>query len=269
MDASDAAVPVRLEEVTKAFGRQVVLDRLSLDVPAGQTLVIIGRSGTGKSVAIRHVVGLERPDSGRVLVFGDDLALLGRRRRDALRLRIGYLFQSAALLNWLTVEENVELPLVEHRRHMTKAERMERVIEKLELVDMQDARRKYPGEISGGMKKRAALARATVLDPEIILYDEPTAGLDPVIASAINDLILETGKKTGATQVVVTHDMESAYRIADRIAMLFGGTIIEEGGPDEIRSSENPVVRQFVSGNTRGPITDGLAEWPSGKDRER
>jgi phospholipid/cholesterol/gamma-HCH transport system ATP-binding protein len=259
MEGRASDVPVRLEGVTKAFGSEVVLDRLDLDVRAGETLVIIGRSGTGKSVTIRHIVGLERPDSGRVVVFGNDLALLGRPGRDALRLRIGYLFQSAALLNWLTVEENVELPLLEHRRHMKRAERHDLVLEKLEVVDMQDARGKYPGEISGGMKKRAALARAIVLEPEIILYDEPTAGLDPVIASTINDLIRETAETTGATQVVVTHDMESAYRVADRIAMLFGGRIIEEGGPAEIRASANPVVRQFISGNTKGPITDGIS----------
>jgi len=260
MEARANQMLVRLEGVTKAFGRQVVLDRLDLDVRCGETLVIIGRSGTGKSVTIRHIVGLERPDSGRVVVFGNDLAGLGRRERDALRLRIGFLFQSAALLNWLTVEENVELPLLEHRRNLKRGERRDLVLEKLRVVDMQDARGKYPGEISGGMKKRAALARAIVLEPEIILYDEPTAGLDPVIASTINDLIRETAEKTGATQVVVTHDMESAYRVADRIAMLFQGRIIEEGGPAEIRASANPVVRQFVSGNTKGPITDGVTD---------
>ena len=247
---------VELREVSKAFGDQKVLDGLSLDVLARETLVIIGRSGTGKSVTIRHMVGLERPDSGQVLVFGKDLAALRKAEMARLRLTMGYLFQSGALLNWMTGEENGELPLLEHRRELSRKERQARVLEKLDLVEMRDARHKYPSEISGGMKKRAALARAIVLAPEIVLYDEPTSGLDPVIASTINELILSTAERLGTTQVVVTHDMESAYRVADRIAMLYGGKIIAVGSPDEIRRSEDPIVKQFVTGNTKGPLTE-------------
>jgi phospholipid/cholesterol/gamma-HCH transport system ATP-binding protein len=168
---------------------------------------------------------------------------------------MGYLFQSGALLNWMTIGENVELPLREHRRRMSAAEREEKVREKLDLDEMEPARHKYPAEVSGGMKKRAALARAIVLEPEIILYDEPTSGLDPVIANTINDLIVHTREVLGATQIVVTHDMESAYRIADRIAMLYEGKIIEAGSVEEIRSSKNPVVQQFITGNTKGPLS--------------
>jgi len=247
---------IDLQGVRKTFGDQVVLDGVNLQVFPKETLVIIGRSGTGKSVTIRHIVGLETPDEGKVFVFGKQMERISKKERDQIRLRLGYLFQSGALLNWLTIEENVELPLLEHRRSMKRSQRMELVHRTLELVDMADASHKHPGEISGGMKKRAALARAIVLQPEVLLYDEPTSGLDPVIASTINELIIETAEKTGATQVVVTHDMESAYRVGDRIAMLYQGKIIAEGTPAEIRRTEDPIVRQFIAGDVHGPITD-------------
>jgi len=246
---------IELRGVRKSFNGQEVLRGIDLEVIARETLVIIGRSGSGKSVSIRQMVGLDTPDAGTVRVFGQDLAKLNTRDLLRLRLRIGYLFQSGALLNWMTVGENVELPLLEHRRRMKEKERRDKVTEKLALVEMQDAAEKYPAEISGGMKKRAALARAVILEPEIVFYDEPTSGLDPVIANTINDLIVETGRKLGTTQVVVTHDMESAYRIGDRIAMLYEGKIIAVGTPDEIRSSDDPIVQQFIAGETSGPIT--------------
>jgi len=246
---------IELRGVRKSFNGQEVLRGIDLEVIARETLVIIGRSGSGKSVSIRQMVGLDTPDAGTVRVFGQDLAKLNTRDLLRLRLRIGYLFQSGALLNWMTVGENVELPLLEHRRRMKEKERRDKVTEKLALVEMQDAAEKYPAEISGGMKKRAALARAVILEPEIVFYDEPTSGLDPVIANTINDLIVETGRKLGTTQVVVTHDMESAYRIGDRIAMLYEGKIIAVGTPDEIRSSDDPIVQQFIAGETTGPIT--------------
>jgi phospholipid/cholesterol/gamma-HCH transport system ATP-binding protein len=227
-----------------------------MKVFAKETLVIIGRSGSGKSVTIRHMVGLEKPDSGKITVFGRELARVRTRELRRIRLRMGYLFQSGALLNWMTVGENVELPLIEHRRDMAAGERRERVLAKLRLVEMEEAAHKYPSEISGGMKKRAALARAIILDPEVILYDEPTTGLDPVIANTINDLIVHTGEALGSTQVVVTHDMESAYRIGDRIAMLYEGRIIALGTPEEIQGSKDPIVSQFVEGRTEGPITE-------------
>jgi phospholipid/cholesterol/gamma-HCH transport system ATP-binding protein len=251
----DNGVVVDFKGVEKAFGEEKVLRGLDLQVKAGETLVIIGKSGSGKSVTIRHIVGIEQPDAGRVLVFGQDVSTLGKRDRNRMRLRMGYLFQSGALLNWMTVAQNVELPLLEHRRGLRAGERRRLVLEKLRLVEMEHAADKHPAEISGGMKKRAALARAIILDPEIILYDEPTAGLDPVIANTINDLIVRTARTLHPTQIVVTHDMESANRIGDRIAMLYEGKIIAAGTPAEIKESRNPVVRQFISGATQGPLS--------------
>jgi len=247
-----------LEGVHKAFdGGPPVLAGLDLEVRRRETLVIIGRSGTGKSVMLKHIVGLLQPDRGRVRVFGTDLARVRAKEMLAIRLKIGYLFQSGALLNWLRVDENVALPLIEHRRGLRRAEVDSKVKEKLQLVEMESAAAKYPDEISGGMKKRAGLARAIVLEPEMILYDEPTSGLDPVMASTINDLVIQTREALGVAQVVVTHDMESAFRIADRIAMLYEGRIIAGGTPEEFRRSSDPVVQQFITGSSQGPITDG------------
>jgi phospholipid/cholesterol/gamma-HCH transport system ATP-binding protein len=245
---------VELRGVHKAFSRQTVLDGVDLSVRAGETLVIIGRSGAGKSVTLRHIVGLVRPDAGEVRLFGEDPFAVSRARLGRLRLEVGFLFQSGALLNWMTVEENVALPLLEHRRDLSRGEVEERVAAKLRLVGMESARQKYPAQISGGMKKRAALARATVLDPRLILYDEPTAGLDPVISSTINELIIRTREVLDAAQIVVTHDMASAYRIADRIAMLHRGRIVATGTAEEIRAHESEVVQQFIAGKTDGPL---------------
>jgi len=249
---------IELNGVYKAFNGFPVLAGLDLAVRRGETLVIIGRSGTGKSVTLKHIIGLLTPDRGSVRVFGKDLSALKLKELLALRLRIGYLFQGGALLNWMTIAENVALPLREHRPELSEAQIQQIVDSKLEIVDMLEARDKLPEEVSGGMKKRAGLARAIVLDPAIILYDEPTSGLDPVMAAAINELVVHTREVTGATQVVVTHDMQSAYSIADRIAMLYEGRIIEIGTPEEIRETENPVVRQFVRGETSGPITESV-----------
>ena len=251
-DAPEAIAELR--GVHKAFGEQKILRGLNLRVQPGETIVVIGRSGTGKSVTIKHIVGLIRPDDGDIFVFGKNLWSLSPKERKSMRLRIGYLFQSGALLNWMTLGENIALPLLEHRRHLQDEERHAIVLEKLRLVNMESAWKKLPSEISGGMKKRAALARAIVLDPEIVLYDEPTSGLDPVISNTINELILETQSATGATQIVVTHDMESAYRIADRIAMLYDGKLIAIGTSEEIRSSTDPIVQQFIHGRTTGPL---------------
>ena len=256
---TERVVPlVDLAGVSKSFGDFQVLRGLDLRIFPGETLVIIGRSGTGKSVTIRHIVGLLTPDSGTVRVFDREYSELSWWQRRKQSLRMGYLFQSGALLNWMTVGENVELPVLEHCRSMSAEERHDRVMEKLRLVEMENAVDKYPSEISGGMKKGAALARAIVLDPEIILYDEPTSGLDPVIANTINELINHTRKVLKATQVVVTHDMESAYMVGDRIAMLYEGRIIAEGSPNEIRNSDNAIVQQFITGSTTGPMTKDI-----------
>jgi phospholipid/cholesterol/gamma-HCH transport system ATP-binding protein len=249
-----AEVPVELFGVKKSFGNHPVLRGVDLSARARETLVIIGRSGSGKSVTLRHIVGIEDQDSGRVKVFGTDLKTASKAQLHEIRSRIGFLFQSGALLNWMNIEENVALPLIEHDRKIPPEQVEKRVLQKLRLVGMESARKKLPSEISGGMKKRAALARATILDPDLVLYDEPTSGLDPVIANTINDLINRTKQALGTTQIVVTHDMESAYRIADRIAMLYEGQIVALGTPGEIQTSTNPVVKQFINGQTDGPL---------------
>jgi phospholipid/cholesterol/gamma-HCH transport system ATP-binding protein len=250
---------VVLEDVYKAFNGVPVLSGVSLQIDAGETLVIIGRSGTGKSVTLKHIIGLLAPDRGKIIVFGRDIATLSYREVLAMRLKIGYLFQGGALLNWLSIAENVALPLREHRHELQDAEIMRIVDEKLGIVGMLGARNKLPSEISGGMQKRAGLARAIVMEPSIILYDEPTSGLDPVMSGSINQLVRRTQQVTGATQLVVTHDMASAYAIADRIAMIYEGRIIAIGTPDEIKACADPIVAQFIRGNPLGPITSGDA----------
>jgi len=244
---------IRLQNVRKRLGGEVVLDGVDLEVRRGETMVIIGRSGSGKSVTLKHLVGLLRADDGRVTVDGVDVGSLGRSGLFDLRRKFGVLFQSGALINWLSVHDNVALPLREHTR-MSQDEIDAAVRQKLELLHLGGDAAKMPSDLSGGMKKRVGLARAVVQDPEIILYDEPTSGLDPVMASRINGLIVDVKQKLGVTSVVVTHDLASAYAVADRIAMLYGGRIVQVGTPDAIRNSDNPVVRQFVEGRTEGPM---------------
>lgn len=245
---------VRLVGVEKALGGHPVLRGVSFAVDRGQTYCIIGRSGTGKSVTLKHIVGLLDADRGEVRVFGHSMAHASAKQIASARKQMGYLFQSGALINWLSVGENVALPLREHER-LAEAEIRRRVVEKLGLVGLDGVGKKMPETLSGGMKKRVGLARALIRDPELILYDEPTSGLDPVMASQINELILDMQAKLGVTSVVVTHDMQSAYRVSNRIGMLHEGRIIEEGTPDQIQGTANPVVRQFIEGNVTGPIT--------------
>jgi len=246
---------IQLIEVHKRLGGRAVLSGLELEVQRGNTMVIIGRSGTGKSTTLKHIMGLVRPDKGKVIVDRVDVGAANHKQLLELRAKMGVLFQSGALMHWLTVAENVALPLRELGGY-TEGEVRRIVEEKLNLVELRGAENLRPDEISGGMQKRAALARAIARDPEIMLYDEPTAGLDPVIANATNELILNIQKELGVTSVVVTHDMNSAYTIADRIAMLHEGRIVQEGTPEEIRNTTDPVVRQFINGRTSGPLTD-------------
>jgi phospholipid/cholesterol/gamma-HCH transport system ATP-binding protein len=249
-----APVAVELCDLTKSLGGRMVLDGVSLAVLKGETLCIIGGSGAGKSVTLKHIVGLLKPDRGCVKIDGVDVTHTKNGELDAARRKIGFLFQGAALLNSMTVFENVALPLREHER-LRESEIRERVNAKLGLVGMEDAGQKFPAEISGGMKKRAGLARAIIRDPHIILYDEPTAGLDPVIGSTINDLILDMQKKLGVTSILVTHDMSSAFRVSNRIAMLLKGKIVKLGTPAEFKASEDPIIRQFIYGESEGPLT--------------
>ena len=241
-------------DVCKHLSGKDVLKNLNLHIKKGETYVIIGRSGIGKSVTIKHMVGLMKPDSGRVVVDGVEVHKLGRKELHRFRLKFGFLFQSNALLNSLTVFENIALPLREHTK-MGEEEVRERVRQKLALVGLEGTEDMMPQDLSGGMRKRVALARAIVMEPQIILYDEPTTGLDPITADAINHLIRDMQKKLGVTSVVVTHDMKSAYFVGDRIGLLHDGHIIQEGPPEQIRNSKDDRVQQFINGFAQGPLT--------------
>jgi len=244
---------IRLERVSKSFGERHVLRDCTVEVAKGETLVVIGSSGTGKSTLLRTIIALETPDAGRVVVDGQDVHELDEKGLRTLRARMGYLFQSGALINWLTVGENVALPLRENSR-LPRDEIMRRAERALDMVGLAGTRDLMPGQLSGGMRKRAGLARSIVTEPEIILYDEPTTGLDPVTAHIIDRLIVEMKRKLGVTSVVVSHDMEGVYRVADRVAMLYDGRVIATGTPDEFREAADPIVRQFVHGALEGPL---------------
>jgi len=245
---------IELRDIHKTLGDRKVLDGVSLSIFKGETMCIMGQSGQGKSVTLKHIVGLMRPDSGKVLVAGIDITGSHNGELAEARKKIGFLFQNAALLNSLTLFENVALPLREHE-HLTEAEIQQRVEEKLTLVGLAEHVQKLPGVLSGGMKKRAGLARAIVRDPEILLYDKPTAGLDPIISATINELILDMQKKLGVTSIIVTHDMSSAFKVSNRMAMLYRGKILKLGSPGEFRKTDDPLVKQFIFGESEGPLT--------------
>jgi phospholipid/cholesterol/gamma-HCH transport system ATP-binding protein len=245
---------IQVENLTKRFGPQVVLDSLSLSVEKGDSLVIIGRSGTGKSVFLKHLIGLLSPDDGQVIFDSQNLGQMNREELTIVRQRIAMVFQSAALLDSMTVGENIGLGLKE-TRHMSASEISSRVQECLELVGLEGTQDKSPSELSGGMRKRVGLARAIAGKPEVLLYDEPTTGLDPVTADTINQMIVALNQRVNATSIAVTHDMASAFRIAHRLVMLERGKIIFDGTPAEIQRTQNPLVRQFIEGNAVGPLT--------------
>ncbi|MEI7903943.1 MAG: ABC transporter ATP-binding protein [Candidatus Firestonebacteria bacterium] len=244
---------IRVENAFKAFGNQKVLDGLDLVIEEKKTLVIIGRSGCGKSVLLKLLTGLIKPDKGRICFRGRDITRLSEGELDELRVRCGMLFQSSALFDSLTVEENVGFALARFSRK-SPAEISKIVREKLALVGLENVEQKKPAELSGGMRKRVGLARAIAMDPEVIFYDEPTTGLDPIMSDVINELIVDLKNKLKITGVVVTHDMKSAYKVGDKIAMMYEGKIIEAGTPKEIQETENPIVKQFIQGSATGPI---------------
>lgn len=244
---------IEIEDLHKRFGPKVVLAGLTLTIERGETMVVIGGSGTGKSVLLKHVIGLMKPDQGRVVVDGQDVGSLDETQLTELRKKFGMLFQGAALFDSLSVWENVGFALTQHSKRPPREIR-DIAREKLALVGLKDVENLMPAELSGGMKKRVGLARAIAHDPQIILYDEPTTGLDPIMADVINELIIRLKQQLKMTSIAITHDMTSAYKIADRMAMLYQGKILEVGTPDEIRASENPVVRQFITGSAEGPI---------------
>ncbi|MGQ0612301.1 MAG: ABC transporter ATP-binding protein [Planctomycetaceae bacterium] len=250
---------IRVDAVSKSFGSRHILRRCSLEVAKGETLVVIGASGSGKSTLLRILIGLVQPDAGRVLVDGKDVHALAPKELQALRARMGYLFQSGALLNWLTIGENVALPLLEVLR-WPKPRIAARVEQVLDLVGLSGTRDLLPDQVSGGMRKRAGLARSLSTSPEILLYDEPTTGLDPVTSHIIDQVILDLKVKLGVTSVVVSHDMAGTFRVADRVAMLYDGRIIAQGRPAEFQNTSDPLVRQFVTGALEGPLKETTAK---------
>ena len=242
---------VRLDHVSKSFGSFVVLDDVSLDVPRGQAVVILGQSGTGKSVTLKHIIGLLHPDSGHVFVEGHDVASLATRELAKVRQRIGFLFQNAALFDSISVGENVAFPLRRHTTH-TDSEIRSRVFTLLEQVGLERDVDKMPGDLSGGMRKRAGLARALALDPPLLLVDEPSAGLDPVTAGEIDDLLLGLNQDSATTLVVVTHNIPSARRIGDELVFLHAGRILARGTASTLERSDDPLVRQFMGAEGSG-----------------
>lgn len=247
-------VGIRFEDVHKAFGAAQILRGLDLKIPRGRITFVIGRSGTGKSVAFKHVMGLLRPDRGRIWVGDVEVTALPDRKLRDVRNRFGVVFQHAALFDSMDVFDNVAFPLVEHTR-LRSAQIRERVEEMLALVGLKGAGAKQVSELSGGMRKRVGLARALVRDPEFLLYDEPTTGLDPVLAAAMDQLILDTQRaKPEITSVVISHDMAAVFRIGDKVAFLVEGRVLHEGDPEYFRTVDDPLVRQFVSGSLDGPM---------------
>jgi len=244
---------IQVEGLRKSFGDKAVLNGLDLEINRGESMVVIGGSGSGKSVLLKHIIRVLRPDAGRVLIDGQDIDELDEHGLHDLRRRMGMLFQGAALFDSMCVWENVGFSLRQHTS-LKSSEIRDIASEKLRMVGLSGIEDVMPADLSGGMRKRVGLARAIATEPECILYDEPTTGLDPIMADVINDLILSLREKLRVTSVTITHDMTSALKIADRIAMLYEGKIIEVGTPDEIRNTSSPVVSQFVAGRAEGPI---------------
>lgn len=238
---------VRLIDVHKRFGDQIVLDGVSLDFPRGMTTVVMGPSGCGKSVMLKHIVGLLTPDAGRVEVDGVRIDTLSERDLSPIRLKVALLFQMGALFDSASVRDNIEFPLIEHTRN-SRDQRERLIARALRLVDMDGAQDKLPAQLSGGQRKRVALARAIVLEPRAVLYDEPTTGLDPIRSDGINELIIKLRRELGVTSIVVTHDLTSARKVADRVIMLLNGKVAAEGSFDDLERSANPAVRRFLEG---------------------
>lgn len=244
---------IKIIDLYKSFNGQKVLEGVNLTISNKEVVTIMGKSGGGKSVLIKHIIGLLMPDKGSILIDGVDITLLDRKELDKIREKLGVLFQGGALFDSLTVYGNVAFPLKEKTK-LNKKEIRERVIQALEDVGLRGIGSKYPAELSGGMKKRVALARALITEPIIVLFDEPTTGLDPVITNSIHKLIRATHKKYGYTGVIISHEVPGIFDITDKVAMLYNGVIVETGTPDEIKNSSNPAVRQFITGSLEGPI---------------
>jgi phospholipid/cholesterol/gamma-HCH transport system ATP-binding protein len=237
---------IKLVDIHKSFREQTILNGVNLEIPTGKITVLLGRSGGGKSVTLKHIIGLLKPDSGQVLIDGQDLTKLNDKNLNEVRKRFGILFQDGALFDSMDVWENVAFPLLEHT-DLTRAEVDERVREALSSVGLKNVEHKLPSELSGGMRKRVGLARAVVHHPDIILYDEPTSGLDPLMKDSINQLIADTQKRYDLTNFIISHDIDGALRIADMVAVLYEGKILIQGTPNEIRASDHPYVKAFIT----------------------
>lgn len=246
---------IKIVGLTKSFGTQPVLRGIDLEIETGETMVVIGQSGSGKSVLLKHLIGILKPDKGEIYIDGLEITRLGEERLQRITRKFGMLFQASALFDSLTVGENVSFGLERYTDH-SPAEIKRIVAESLNKVGLEGIEGLMPYELSGGMRKRVGLARAIAYGPEIILYDEPSTGIDPIRADSINDLINDLKRDLCVTSVVITHDMVSSYKVADRIAMLYEGRIIEIGTPADIQASSNPIIQQFIHGQAHGPITD-------------
>ncbi|OGQ97472.1 MAG: ABC transporter ATP-binding protein [Deltaproteobacteria bacterium RIFOXYA12_FULL_61_11] len=245
---------IDVQDLHKSFKQQVVLDGASIFFAEGKITTILGGSGSGKSVLVKHIIGLLRPDSGTIVVDGQDLETLDDRELLQVRKKFGYLFQDSALFDFMNVFDNISFPLFEHTR-LKRSEVQHVVAEKLRLVGLAGIEKKMPSELSGGMKKRVALARAVALDPKIIIYDEPTTGLDPVMTDTVNDLIATTQEALGITTIVISHDIRSSLRISDFLGLLNEGKIVEFGTPEKVQESEHPMMRLFLAGIERAPVS--------------
>ena len=250
---------IEIKNLTKSFEDHVVLNQVTLTINTGETMVIIGRSGCGKSVLLKHIIQLMVPDEGSIRIDGTEMTTVSGPALDAMRKKFGMVFQGAALFDSMTVGENVAFPLREHTT-LDPSAIQQRALECLALVGLEGVEELSPSDLSGGMRKRAGLARALAMSPEIILYDEPTTGIDPIMGDVVNELIIALRDRLKVTSIVVTHDMRSAYKVADRIAMLYNGAIVEVGTPDQIKQSAHPVVQQFIRGEAVGPIQEGLPD---------
>jgi phospholipid/cholesterol/gamma-HCH transport system ATP-binding protein len=238
---------IDVQDIYKSFNGFPVLKGVNLKIPEGTTTVILGGSGSGKTVLIKHIMGLFKPDRGQVIVDGENVSAMSRQELAVFRQRMGMVFQSAALFDSMTVADNVAFPLREHNPGLSEAEIQEKVKEKLAVVDLHGVEQKFPAELSGGMRKRVGLARAIVREPKIVLYDEPTTGLDPLTTESVDEMIIHARERLTVTSVVISHDVGSAFHIADRIAMLNEGRVVEEGTPVEVRNTKEPFTRQFLA----------------------